>query len=74
MWMEVELPCKGVDVHAVSCPGKGSNQWWGNGDSESSLTDEVKISSLQVLGSQIWTMRQLPTKSILHWEPQTQAF
>ena len=38
------------------------------------LTDEVKIISLQVLGSQIWTRQQLPTKPILQKEPQTQAF
>lgn len=35
VWMEMALPCKGIDVHAVSCPGKGSNQWWGNRDLES---------------------------------------
>ena len=38
------------------------------------LTDEVKIIYLQVLGSQIWTRQQLPTKPILQKEPQTQSF
>ena len=68
------MPWEGVRVHAVKYPRKGLTGRQDVGIQEAGLPMAVEIAALWGLVGQISTARLLPTKPMLHWEPQTHAF